>query len=87
MEFSGFNGNLTFNLNFECRRIYLIEDEIQNQFSYLVQLPLDIRSDTSCVERNYELLELDFDYCITTFQGKKCPMMKLLSILLQSVKI
>ena len=75
LEFSGSNGYVTLSVNFECREIYLIEDEIQNHFSYLVWLPSDIQSDTSCVERNYEEWELDSRYCITTFQGKKCSMM------------
>ena len=56
----------------------MIKDEIQNQFSYLVELPYDIQSNTSCVERNYEwdYEELVYSniYCITTFQGKKCSM-------------
>ena len=89
MEFTGLNGYVTFTLNFECRWIYLIEDENQNRFAYLIVLPPDIRytSDTSCVERNYEEWELDSDFCITSFQGKKCSMMLFLSILLPSVKI
>ena len=87
LEFSGSNGYVTLSVNFECRDIYLIEDEIQNHFSHLVLLPYDIRSNTSCVERNYEEWELISDYCITSFQGKKCSMMLFLSIKLQSVKI
>ena len=66
---------MSLSVNFECRDILLIEDEIQNNFSHLVSLPSGIRSDTSCVERNYEEWELDSGYCITTFQGKKCSMM------------
>ena len=76
MEFSGLNGNVSFTLNFECRLIRLVEDEIQNHFSFLVLLPFDQwQCNTSCVERNYEEWELDFEVCITTFQGKKCSMM------------
>ena len=74
-EFSGSNGYVSLSVNFECRDIELIEDEIQNHFSYLVFLPWDIKSDTSCFERNYEEWELDSEYCITTFQGNKCSMM------------
>ena len=74
LEFSGSNGNVTLSVNFECRDIKLIEDEIQNHFSYLVGLPYDILSDTSCVKRNYEKWEYSWD-CITSFQGKKCSMM------------
>ena len=76
-EFSGSNRYVSLSVNFECREILLIEDEIQNYFSFLVFLPWDIQSDTSCVERNYEEWEVDsiYNYCITTFQGKKCSMM------------
>ena len=69
LEFSGLNGYVSFSVNFECRNIYLIEDEIQNHFSYLVGLPFN------CAARNYEQWELNSNYCITTFQGKKCSMM------------
>ena len=62
-------------MNFECRRIVLIEDEIQNNFSHLVLLPSHIQSDTSCFERNYEEWKLFSDFCITSFQGKTCSMM------------
>ena len=77
LEFSGSNRYVSLSVNFECREISLIEDEIQNHFSFLVFLPWNIQSDTSCVERNYEEWELDSIYnrCITTFQGKKCSMM------------
>ena len=75
MEFSGSNGYVSLSVNFECRTIWLTEDEIQNNFFYLVELPFDIQSDTSCFERNYEEWELDSWYCITSFQGKKCSMM------------
>ena len=81
LEFSGSNGYVTLSVNFECRGIYLIENEIQNHFSYLVWLPEDIQSDTSCFERNYEEWELNYgssnchNCCITTFQGNKCSMM------------
>ena len=74
-EFSGLNGNVTLTLDFECRWIRLIEDEIQNHFSFLVLLPGIFESNTACVERNYEEWELDSDVCITTFEGKKCSMM------------
>ena len=84
MEFSGSNGNVSLSVNFECRKILLIEDEIQNHFSYRVLLPMDIQSDTSCFERYYEEW---LGCCITFFQGKKCSVMLFLSIYLQSVKI
>ena len=74
-EFSGLNGYVTLSVNFECRDIFLLEDEIQNIFFYLVELPYDIQSDTSCFERNYEEWELDSDFCVTSFQGNKCSMM------------
>ena len=87
LEFSGSNGYVTLSVNFECRYIYLIENEIQNNFSHLVWLPSDLQSivisssiDISCFERIYEEWELDYRYCITTFQGKKCSMMLFLSI-------
>ena len=68
---------MTLSVNFECRDIFLLEDEIQNIF-FLVELPFEnfeIRNDT-CFERNYEEWKLDSrHYCITAFQGKKCSMM------------
>ena len=75
LEFSGSNGYVTLSVNFECRDIFLIEDEIQNNFSYLVWLPTGISSVFRCFERNYEEWELASNVCITTFQGKKCSMM------------
>ena len=69
-EFSGSNGYVSLSVNFECREIYLIEDGIQNNFSFLIFLPWDIQSDTFCFERNYEEWELSSRYCITSFQGK-----------------
>ena len=68
-EFSSSNGFSSFNINFECRYIRIIEDENNNHFSYLVRLPYDLRNDTSCDERGYEEWEIDSDYCITTFEG------------------
>jgi len=82
LEFSSSNGLSSFNINFECRSIEMIEieDENNNYFSYVVKLPLDLRSDPSCDERGYK----EYGYtlwngkqindCITTFQGKKCSM-------------
>ena len=75
LEFTGLNGYVSLSVNFECRDILLIEDEIQNNFSHLVWLPSDILSNTSCFERNYEEWDIDSDYCITSFQGKKCSLM------------
>ena len=75
LEFSGSNGYVSLSVNFECRLIRLIEDEIQNNFSHLVWLPFDIRSNTSCVERNYEEWDIDSRSCLTSFQGNKCSMM------------
>ena len=81
-EFSSSNGFASFNINFECRSISItqIEDEDNNYFSYLVELPYDLRSDPSCDERGYEEWVTQYwngkqiTECITTFQGKKCSM-------------
>ena len=67
-EFLSSNGLSSFTLNFECRHIEIreIEDENQSHFSYLVDLPNDLRSDTSCQERGYDEWT---SYCITSFKG------------------
>ena len=90
VEFSSSNGFSSFTLNFECRTIIIreIEDKNHIHFSYLVRLPSDLSSDTSCQERGYENLGYkkiglkNYSSCKTSFQGKKCSMMKLLSILI-----
>ena len=80
LEFSSSNGFASFSLNFECRFniITAKEDENNYQFSYLVSLPDDLRSDTSaCDERGLEQwVKPGYEYinCITNFQGKKCSM-------------
>ena len=74
-EFSSSNGFSSFNINFECRSIEIIEDENNNHFSYVVRLPF--WSDTSCDERGYkewDRLYENVSTCITTFQGQKCSM-------------
>ena len=67
-EFSSSNGHSSFSLNFECRRIEIIEDGNNNHLSYLVNLPSGLWSDTSCDERGYEGLH-GSNRCITTFEG------------------
>ena len=75
-EFSSSNGYSSFNLFYECRRILIteIEDGNQSHFSYLVDLPYDLQSNTSCEERGFEELKTGHDDCITDFQGKKYSM-------------
>ena len=77
-EFSSSNGFSSFYINFECRSIEIIEDENNNHFSYRVRLPYDLWSYTSCDERGYEEIFMEFKEihwnrvnkdCITTFQG------------------
>ena len=75
LEFSSSNGFSSFSLNFECRNIQITEigDQNNNYFTYLVNSPWDLRSDTSCDERGYEEWDTDrWIDCTTTFQGKKC---------------
>ena len=73
-EFSSSNGFSSFNINFECRDIRMIEIEdenntLSNHFTYLVNLPNYLRSNTSCDERGYEEWQIDYRWCITTFEG------------------
>ena len=68
-EFSSSNGFSSFNINFECRSIQIIEDENNNHFTYWVLLSLGLRSDTSCDERDYEESEEYSTWCISAFQG------------------
>ena len=80
LEFWSSNGFSSFTLNFECRDIQIIDlgDGNQSNFAYLIYVTPAIRSDTLCEERGYEKWETqvyaDSDYCMTTFQGKKCSM-------------
>ena len=63
-EYSSSNGFLSFNINFECQVIGIIEDESDNHLSYLVGFPW---SYTSCEERG--LLRHSSFWCITPFEG------------------
>ena len=78
-EFSSSNGS-SFNLLYECRVIEVREigDRNQSHISYLVELPYDFRSYTSCEERGYEEWKANSHKCITTFQGYECSMISLL---------
>ena len=73
-EFLASNGNVSLTLDYECRKVALVED--QNHFSYLVTFHEDIYNDTSCVERSFEKKKYTVwnhtEFCITTFQGKMC---------------
>ena len=66
-EFSSSNGFSSFTLSFECREILIVDtgDENKNDFSFLVRLSVP-----SCGERSYEEWDTDFNYCLTTFQGR-----------------
>ena len=73
-EFSSPNRFVSFNLNFECRSIEIIEpgDENQSRFSYLVSIPSLLQNNTTCEERGYETWDLESEItsqCISTFQG------------------
>ena len=70
-EYLSSNGS-SFNLLYECRGIKIrdIGDVDNNNFSYLVDLPDQIKNETSsCAERGYEDWEAYSRYCITSFQG------------------
>ena len=56
---------------YNAYQLYDIEDGIQSYFSYLVQLPYDLRTYTSCEERGYEIRPKNYrgNHCITFFQG------------------
>ena len=85
-EFSSPNGYASFNLNFECRNIYVIDagDENQSHFSYLDFLPYWNQSsiDIICDDRGYEEWSSTEFGCSAAFQGEKCSMIQLVSILI-----
>ena len=88
-EFSSSNGHSFFTVIYECRDIQLIDtgSENQNNFSYLVLLPIDwytidldgpdpwYHVKLLCEERGFEKWKVDSNRCITSFQGEKCSMM------------
>ena len=71
-EFTSPNGFTSFNIDYECGFIYMIDagDKIQNSFSYLVVMMSRLFNQTTCEQLSYE--EWDANYCITTLQGQKC---------------
>ena len=87
LEFSSSNGYSSFTLEYECRRISIVDTGDGNQinFSYLVKLPYYVR--WACEERGYEewVVQNNFTIyylsewydCKTTFQGQKCSIMYL----------
>ena len=76
-EFSSPNGYASFNLNFECRDIRIIDvgDEHQSHFSYVDFSDLNQSSlDIICEDRGYEEWDMNSLLCSAGFQGKKCSM-------------
>ena len=87
-EFSSSNGYKSFNLLYECRHIRI------KDVSYEITPPNRKDVKAWCEERGYEQCSCEecsctgpfaqsmSDYCISTFQGNKCSMIKFSSILI-----